>query len=378
MKKSLWNLIKDRSGNFGVVTAILLPVCIGTASFGIDFANALQVKADLQGAADAAALSAASAMAKESELTEEEAKKKASDYLAAQFAAFIDPDEKDANTASDIAKKTQSEVVSTGTEATGKTYSVTVRSSFDVPTSGLASIFVPSIRVSVEASASSSTERHGAFSMYLVLDRSASMIEYTNTLKAACSGCWLTYVSKIEALKSASDALIDTIKDYDPDSRYTRLGAVSYNEVMQPPTPLDWNTDATLSYVNALTPFGFTNSGEAMQTAYKAVTDPMEDSYHKNKNGQDKPRKFIIFMTDGVNNILGADTKTKAACTAAKADGVEIFTVALMAPDAGKALLSACATDNDHYFDAQNAVDLVAAFQEIAAKASQKGTLMTN
>lgn len=51
-------LYRDRSGNFGIMTALLLVPLIGAAGLAVDFSNALAVKTDLQDAADAAALGA--------------------------------------------------------------------------------------------------------------------------------------------------------------------------------------------------------------------------------------------------------------------------------------------------------------------------------
>ncbi|EKF57713.1 hypothetical protein QWE_19498 [Agrobacterium albertimagni AOL15] len=48
----------DRSGNFGVLTAILLVPVIGAAGLAIDISNALTVRSTLQAAADAAAIAA--------------------------------------------------------------------------------------------------------------------------------------------------------------------------------------------------------------------------------------------------------------------------------------------------------------------------------
>ncbi|MDI6837782.1 MAG: pilus assembly protein TadG, partial [Rhizobiaceae bacterium] len=62
----------------------------------------------------------------------------------------------------------------------------------------------------------------------------------------------------------------------------------------------------------------------------------------------------------------------------AKTAGIEIYTIAFMAPDRGRALLQYCATDTSHYFDAQNAADLVAAFKEIGEKATETMTRLTN
>jgi len=50
--------LKNRSGNFGILLAILLVPIIGAAGLALDYSNALSVKARIQGAADAAALAA--------------------------------------------------------------------------------------------------------------------------------------------------------------------------------------------------------------------------------------------------------------------------------------------------------------------------------
>ncbi|EHS50390.1 hypothetical protein PDO_2524 [Rhizobium sp. PDO1-076] len=51
-------LVGDRSGNFGMMTALLLVPVIGTAGLALDISDALLVKTTLQGAADAAAIAA--------------------------------------------------------------------------------------------------------------------------------------------------------------------------------------------------------------------------------------------------------------------------------------------------------------------------------
>jgi len=70
-------------------------------------------------------------------------------------------------------------------------------------------------------------------------------------------------------------------------------------------------------------------------------------------------------MTDGNNNFGSDDVATKALCDSIKADGVEIYSVAFEAPSGGQALLQYCATDESHYFDAENSDEFLAAFDEI-------------
>ena len=54
----LGKLLRDRSGNFGLMSALMLVPLIGVAGLSIDFADALMIKQQLQDAADAAALGA--------------------------------------------------------------------------------------------------------------------------------------------------------------------------------------------------------------------------------------------------------------------------------------------------------------------------------
>ena len=98
------------------------------------------------------------------------------------------------------------------------------------------------------------------------------------------------------------------------------------------------------------------------------------------------PRKILVLMTDGANTmrfesgtgrhlntsapgqITATDNDTQAICTYAKANKIEVFTVAL-AVDSSSArrMLQDCASSRDHYFDASDTAALADAFQEIAA-----------
>lgn len=51
---------KDKSGNFGVVTALLAVPLFACAGLAVDFSKAMVSKAELQSAADSAVLSAVS------------------------------------------------------------------------------------------------------------------------------------------------------------------------------------------------------------------------------------------------------------------------------------------------------------------------------
>lgn len=115
-----------------------------------------------------------------------------------------------------------------------------------------------------------------------------------------------------------------------------------------------------------------------------------------------KPRKVIVLMTDGLNtrrvNVTGTlnldylnggallgdtnsanatqrtatNTDTTTLCNYAKANKIEIFSVAFMVDDgAAKTMLQGCATDPYHYYDATDSTKLLAAFSGIAQSLSQ-------
>ena len=73
----------------------------------------------------------------------------------------------------------------------------------------------------------------------------------------------------------------------------------------------------------------------------------------------------MIFMTDGDNNRRSDDTVTKQHCDRIKNDGIEIYAVAFQAPRRGRDLLRYCASSENHYFDADDSQEFLAAFDEI-------------
>ena len=61
-----------------------------------------------------------------------------------------------------------------------------------------------------------------------------------------------------------------------------------------------------------------------------------------------------------------ANTYTAELCTNIKAKNIEVFTVAFNVTDPTiKSILSTCATDSSHYFDATDTGKLLTAFQNI-------------
>ncbi|WP_431322693.1 VWA domain-containing protein [Rhizobium sp. YTU87027] len=386
LKSSLSRLQKDRHGNFGMVTAILLPIAIGAGAVAVDVTNAALAKHQLQEASDAAALATASALA-EGKIDTTTASAFAKDFVAGQMANFIS--DTTALRAATTATATKT------TSGSAASYSVNVSSSYSMQLSGLARVigFQTANIATSSQTASGYSEKQGSVSIFLALDKSGSMGDYTTTSYTYTCGknhnkTCTAYYTKIAALKLAVGNLTAELDKADPTHIYSRTGAVSYDLITYPEAKLAWGTSAVTTYVNALSAANGTNSSGAVSMAYNSLIaknnagNDNENALHQAKTGQ-TPKKYIVFMTDGDNNDDSSggrsyDTLTKDTCNKAKGDGIEIYTVAFMAPVNGQALLKYCATDDNHYFKAESMSDLLAAFKEIGAKTSDQTTRLIN
>ena len=385
-------MLRDEGGNFAIMTAFALPVVLAAGGVAMDLAKMTQQRAQLQDAADAAALAAASALVNKN-ITPDQAKDLAKDFLIGQMSGPNSIEDQTKDRLKEIRDAASVTIVDNSTQST-KAFDVQVTASLDVPYNPLTQLVMGGKgRVSVTTGSESTTESKNAVSMFLVLDRSFSMGEDTSTVDPnkptktetykcgynnnnTCTRTVTNYVVKIDALKTAVTGLRATLDKADPDKKLVRTGAVSYNDQMQAETGLAWGTTGVGTYVNKLSASGYTNSSAAFKNAYQKVSASTEDSAHKNKNGQ-KPSKYIVFMTDGDNNQTNADTDTKKWCDEARKAKVEVYTVAFMAPSRGQALLNYCATTKSHYFKAEDADGLNAAFKAIGERASQLMTRLT-
>lgn len=365
----LHSLARDRAGNFGLAFALVSVPLLGGVGVAFDYTNAMNTHREMQASLDAALVAA---------IKQVEAKNKDEKSIREQMENWLAAE---AQSGAKYQLDAKSVVIDFGE------HDITAKAQATVPTSFLTLFGVSTIPVSVQASVLGGEDvvTKTAFSMYLVLDRSGSMdspttTAYTTTCMNASNKpyiCTKVY-KKIESLKLATSDLLTQFIDADPDMKYVRTGGVSYNNVMQTPSNLDWGTSAVLQYVNNLTAAGTTNSGEAMQEAYDSLKDSDEDKAHKNRNGNNKPDKYIVLMTDGENNVDGADDKTKKYCDKAKKQKMTVYSIAFMAPPAGETLLRYCATSSAHYFSADNTKELVAAFKLIGATAAKTLVRLTN
>ncbi|QRF50151.1 VWA domain-containing protein [Rhizobium rosettiformans] len=414
-RKSLFSrLWHDRAGNFGLATAILLPVAAATAGVAIDLNRMVQVRSALQDSADSAVLSAANALAKNDKMSDEEVLEFARKFMKAQLNNVLPGDASD-QTDEEAAEDPLAGAVGNverklGTS--GKTVEVSLSPSYTLATNGMTALLGwKEVTVSVTATAQSTPESGAAVSMYVVLDRSGSMSFTTDTVDTSVASCvnysasnWAykdvkpgrtgyisptkpCYVKKMQALKTASAIMMNELVKADPKADLIRVGAVSYNEVTQPASGMAWGVTTATNYITALpsVPTGGTDASGAMTIAYNALkkTNTAEKSAHATKGNSDFTR-YIVFMTDGEmtgNSAAWNPTIDKAVldeCTAAKKEGIKIFSVAFMAPDRGKTLLSACASSLSDYYEPTDMAGLVKAFGEIGKAAAAASTRLTN
>lgn len=361
-RQHLKSLIKDRSGNFAMMFALTaVPVMIAVGC-SLDYVQAMNTHRKMQADLDAAIVAAVQHVGTKDDTA-----------IKAEIGKWL---EAEAETKGYYVLNTSGIVI----DSTNSTIKASV--SATVPTTFLKIAGINSVPVSVQAAVlggKNSTTKN-AFSMYLVLDRSGSMGYSTATCKVTRSnGTCKQYYTKIESLKMAADMLLTQFDTADPEMKYVRTGAVSYDRTMQTPTPLAWGTSAVKTYVSALTPGSTTNSGEAFQKAYESLVAGSENTAHANKNGNNEPSKYIVFMTDGENNVAGADTKTKQYCDKARnaEPQIRVYSIAFMAPAAGQALLKYCATNPEDYFPAENTAELVTAFKLIGESSAKTLTRLT-
>ncbi|KQO79715.1 pilus assembly protein TadG-related protein [Rhizobium sp. Leaf262] len=160
------NFWQDKSGNFGILTALMVVPIFGAAGVALDISQAMEVKADLQQAADAAVLSAVAKMSAHVEA----ARKMSGD------GAIVLPDDEAMNFfKSDAVGRNDFEVesVDVSVEKVGNVVQAAVAFQATVNTSLTRILGKQFVTVSGKATAKYETEMFSDF--YLLLDNTPSM-----------------------------------------------------------------------------------------------------------------------------------------------------------------------------------------------------------
>jgi Flp pilus assembly protein TadG len=102
----------------------------------------------------------------------------------------------------------------------------------------------------------------------------------------------------------------------------------------------------------------------------------------------DSPGKYVIIMTDGENfpwesddpelSTDDADQRLLRECTAMKAEGITIFTVAFDMGATLTSLYQSCASQPDYHFDVQANSDLIETFETLGLTIAGHGSHLTH
>ncbi len=348
LMKSVKKILSDNKGNVALIFGIsLMPIMLSIGA-AVDYSSASNLRSKIASATDAALLAATATVMQEIDLDDTAA---VNAKLNEVFEPFF---------LSNMVGANNFQYQGYTLSFDPATHAVQVNIDADYNTLVLKIAGIDSWEADVVAATNMQMKAGGAFSMFLVLDRSGSM-GWSN----GDGG------TKMHSLKVAVDDMISNLQISDPQKKYIRMGAVAYNSHMWSEQKIRWNLNKANNYVQAMSAGGGTNSAAAVAKAYNELKKPREINKHNAKNGQ-VPELVMIFMTDGNNNHSSADTATLNTCTLAKNYGMKIYTVAFQAPAKGQALLSSCATDSAHYFEPDNTAELIQAFSAIGTAVGEK------
>jgi Flp pilus assembly protein TadG len=149
--------------------------------------------------------------------------------------------------------------------------------------------------------------------------------------------------------------------------------------------PLTNDKVALAAQISSLYANDLTYIPEGVMWGWRMLTKEAPFTEAKQPQPNKPVRKIMVIMTDGENqasadipaapthnssNFGQADDWTTKACDNVKADGIEIYSVTfgMDISTTAKQIISGCASDPSHYYDAANAANLVSAFQSIASK----------
>lgn len=334
----LGKFLEDRSGNFGVMSAFLLVPLIAAAGLAIDLADALTVKNQLQGAADAAALGAVA----EKSIGTAEAMKMGSD-------GQIAPAVKDAEKifAAQLSAATGYVLTEHSAAVSKQNNQLTAVFTYSaaVPTTLLQIIGKSEFTVSGQATAVFQTETYRDF--YLLLDNTPSMgvgattadintmvshtpdkcafachivnngVEDQNSYYNLAKSLGVTI--RIDVVASATAALMDTAVSVRKSTNQYRMAVYTFGEKAEDTklleiSPLtsnlaDAKSKASLIDLMSIPYQGYNND---QQTDFDLAMKNIGDKMGTPGTGltSASPEKILFFVSDGVG-----DSKKPTNCT---------------------------------------------------------------
>ncbi|WP_087001570.1 VWA domain-containing protein [Rhizobium sullae] len=334
MKKLARRLAADRSGNFGIMTALLAVPLLGSAGMAIDFAHALSLRTQLYAAADAAAVGSVSeksdavtaAMAMTGDGSISLGKSDAQKLFFAQMSGEL----------SGIPVDLDIDVAKTANKLTS-----TVAFSATVPTAFMQLLGKSSIAISGTATAEYQTASFMDF--YILLDNTPSMgvgatASDVSRLETKTGGCAFAchqmdkspnnytiakangISMRIDVVRKATQALTDTAKSESLGSDRFRMGVYTFGAKAEDPKlttisePIN-NFEKVKEYTNAvdLMTIPKQNYNSDQLTSFDNALTQMENIIDPAGNGTSNTdrQQILFFVSDGVGDSYKPSTCTK-------------------------------------------------------------------
>jgi len=404
LKSVIQRFLSDHQGNIGLAFAISAIPLLGAASLGLDTFRQMDAQARLQAALDAGALAGAST----ANASEQTIRKVIQDFASANgIGELIDP-----STGLDIKFNTNG--------------AIRVSARGEIPTTLGRLLGVDGL--AVHAATEVMAGRSGA-EVSLVLDTTGSMNSdgkiqalrnaasdfvkiIANTNSNTAEGMirvslvpYAKYVNVGTGNKTAGwmDPVIESggnvwrgcvgSREYPNNTNDGAYGdgiPPIMNENCAPPIePLTADAAKLLGRIAGLTGSGMTYIPGGLAWGWRTLSaiPPFSEGVSATEADQKNIRKYIVLMTDGDNTVqkfpgkpehrsLGngnnapaADKLTLELCENIKSDGVTIFSIAFKVSGVNtRNMLARCASNPDNYYDADDPVQLSAAFNAIGAK----------
>ena len=374
MKSWIYNYRHNQDGSFTVFWALMLSSIMVMVGAAYDLSAAQTAKSKAQNFADTIALTAAINVKNNGGIPQSNAEGyvEGVHYNLSDLGFFIEPYVK-----TDATNTPENWATVRYDETAGQ---ITVDITGRTKTAFMNIIGVEQIEFAASATVDYAVDEiNNSLSVALVLDTSGSMYYYDET-----------NVQRELAMETAAKDLMHNLSDLvagqEDNGRILRTGMIPYYSYIWSShvVNMKWGTVSDYS-INSLYEGGGTNSSDSMELADTWMQN--ENAYHENETGRTDPKKYVILMTDGVNNHPSYDADTLAACTSMKDAGVTIFTIGYAlnaqtygAPngstytppqaeiDQATALLSSCATDAAHFKTTDNDTSLDEIFEGIGAE----------
>jgi Flp pilus assembly protein TadG len=202
---------------------------------------------------------------------------------------------------------------------------------------------------------------------------------YPHTWVANRTGTWDGCIMDREWKPAASTDYDET--NTTPSSGYTNFPAENNQYcAVATVTPLGYNWTTLSNQITAMTAYGATNQAVGFEHGWQTLTPGLP---YGTPSVPANTSRYIIILSDGLNtedrwwgngstesttqdgNI---DTRMNAVCTAAKADGIIVYSiyVNIGGTDGNSAPLQNCASDSSKYFALTTTNGVVTAFAQIA------------